>query len=139
MLLSEPKKCHQDCLISTAWSMVAVGSALLNCGFSGNVPTSRYITARDQFYQPSPVLVLQVTIKCWDKKAWVRGYSTLHVLVTPVLEIVMNLSINHNEKPICKMIYMTHTHTHRQSRKMSIHYSIQMTLYEITTNAFLLM
>jgi len=79
-LLSEPKKRHQDCLMSTAhslhglWLQSVVHS--LNCGFSGNVPTSRYNTAHDQFYQASPVLVLQVTVKCWGKKAWVRGYST---------------------------------------------------------------
>jgi len=57
-LLSEPKKLHQDCLMFTAHSLhgLLLQSVVhsLNCGFSVNVPTSRYITAHDQFYQPSP-------------------------------------------------------------------------------------
>ena len=79
--LSEPKKCHQDCLMSSAQSFY--GPCLqsvahsLNCNFSGNVPllhTSKYITEHDQFYQAFPC-VSTASDKHWGEKAWVRGYS----------------------------------------------------------------
>ena len=65
--LSEPKKHCQYCLMSTTlllhgpWSQSVAHS--LACDISGNVPllqTSRYITARDKFYQTFPALALRV-------------------------------------------------------------------------------
>ena len=35
----------------------------------------------------------------------------MHALVAPVLEIVMKSEVLIDEKSICKMIYMGHTHT----------------------------
>ena len=80
--LSEPKKCHPDCLRSilplvAAWSVVVIGNAL-TCSFSRNVPLFHMSTQRldtslhvISFTRPSPALVLQVT------NAWVRrpGYE----------------------------------------------------------------
>jgi len=56
--LSEPKKCCQDCLISSAQSFYSLClqsvAHSLTCCFSGNVPllhSSRYVTTRDSVHQ----------------------------------------------------------------------------------------
>ena len=79
---SEPKKCHQDCLMLSAQPfyspcLQSVAHSL-NCNFSGDVPllhTSRYVTEHDQFYLAFPC-VSTASNKHWGEKAWYSAYSS---------------------------------------------------------------
>jgi len=80
--LSEPEQRRQHCLMS--WSMVVIGIMLTYIWFCQGCVSppdihllSRYITVWDEFYQGSPVLVLQV-INAGVKRP---GYVCMYVQV----------------------------------------------------------
>ena len=83
--LSELKKHHQDCLISSTqslhglclWSVVHSLEIALWKSHSFTHPPN--VAAHDQFYQAFP---LHASDECWGEKAWERSYSSglKHVL-----------------------------------------------------------
>ena len=90
--LSDPKKCQQGCLISSAQSFYSVCLQLaahsITCGFSGykchsstRPGTSLHMT---QFTRPSPALVLQAT------NAGMRrpGYEAMIMLAWSLCEVM---------------------------------------------------
>ena len=110
---SESKKCHQDCLMSSAQSfyvpcLQSVAHSL-SCCFPGNLyrmchsstrpGTSYHVT---QFYQVFPH-VSTASDKRWDEKAWVRGYTNTIYMYSRVLVSSLNYGLRLSKQPTQSM------------------------------------